>query len=184
MLNLSASQRAGVLLALLAMIASTRMSHFGTAHLLPDASLAMFLLGGLIVRHGLGFVVLIFVAFGLDIYAAQSAAEAAWCFTPAYAGLIPTYGLLWLTGVALGPQQRYARPMIALPVSLIAVSLAFIFSNGWFFAFHGVATPISLNEFGLAVAPYFPAYLGSAMLYLAPAFIAAALWRKSRLAAW
>lgn len=181
--NLSAYQRAGVVLALLAMMASTRMSHFGTAQLLPDASLAIFLLGGLIVRHGLGFMVLIFAAFGLDIYAAQSVAEAAWCFTPAYAGLMPTYGLLWLTGVALGAQQRYARPLVALPVSLIAISLAFIFSNSWFFAFNGVTAPISISEFWVAVAPYFPAYLGSAMLYLAPALLSTALWRRSQLAA-
>ncbi|OIQ72876.1 hypothetical protein GALL_454910 [mine drainage metagenome] len=111
---------------------------------------------------------------------AQTAAEAAWCLSPAYAGLIPTYAVLWLTGMGLAQQQRFARLLISLPASSAAVGVAFLISNGFFFALSGVASSVSLNEFVLAVAGYFPAYLASAMLYLAPALIAAALWRKSR----
>lgn len=182
--NLSTAQRLGVLLALVAMIASTRMSHFGSANLLPDASLAMFLLGGIMLGGVSGFIVLMLTTFGLDIYMAQTASEAAWCFSPAYAGLIPTYAVLWLTGMALAQQRRFAQPLIALPASIAAVGVAFLISNGFFFALSGVASSVSSSEFILAVVPYFPAYLTSAMLYLAPALIAAALWRKSRLAAW
>lgn len=181
--KLSNSQRLVVLLALVAMIASTRMSHFGSANLLPDASLAMFLLGGLMLGGISGFVVLILTTFGLDIYMAQTATEAAWCFSPAYVGLIPTYAVLWLTGMGLAQQQRFARPLLALSASIAAVSVAFILSNGFFLAFSGVAAQVSLGQFVLAVAPYFPAYLISALLYLAPALLAAAVWRKSQLAA-
>lgn len=181
--NLSTAQRLGVLFALVAMIASTRMSHFGSANLLPDASLAMFLLGGIMLGGVSGFIVLMLTTFGLDIYMAQTASEAAWCLSPAYAGLIPTYAVLWLTGMGLAQQQRFAHLFIALPASITAVGLAFLMSNGFFFALSGTAGAISLSEFVLAVAPYFPAYLTSAMVYLAPALIAAALWRQSRLAA-
>lgn len=180
MLNLSTSQRLSVLLALVAMIASTRMSHFGSANLLPDASLAMFLLGGLLLGGVSRFIVLMLTTFGLDIYMAQSSAEAAWCFSPAYAGLIPTYAVLWLTGMGLAQQQRFVRPLLALSASSAAVGVAFIVSNGFFFALSGTAAAISFGDFVQAVAPYFPAYLASAMLYLAPALIAAALWHKSR----
>ncbi len=182
--TLSNSQRLGILLALVTMIASTRMSHFGSANLLPDASLAMFLLGGLMLGGVSGFIVLMLTTFGLDIYMAQTASEAAWCFTPAYAGLIPTYAVLWLTGMGLAQQQRFTQPLLAFSASIAAVAVAFIVSNGAFFVFSGTASPISFGEFVLAVAPYFPDYLASAMLYLAPALVAAALWRKSKLAAW
>lgn len=180
MLKLSTAQRLGLLLALVAMIASTRMSHFGTANLLPDASLAVFLLGGLMLGRACGFTALMLAAFGLDIYSAQTATEVGWCFTPAYVGLIPTYGALWLTGMALAQHQRFAKPLIALPVSMIAVGLAFVISNAFWFTMSGQFADMSAMEFSLRVAQYFPPYLGSAMLYLAPALIAAALWRKSR----
>lgn len=181
MLNLSTAQRLGLLLALIAMIASTRMSHFGSANLLPDATLAMFLLGGVLLGSVPAFIVMLLAVFGLDIYAAQTTAAAAWCFTPAYAGLIPTYAVLWLTGMGLAQRQYYAQPLVALPVSITAVSLAFVVSNGFFFGLNGPAASISLSEFVQAVAPYFADYLASAMLYLIPALVTAALWRKSRL---
>jgi hypothetical protein len=177
--NLSTAQRLGVLLALVAMIASTRMSHFGSASLLPDASLAMFLLGGIMLGGVAGFIVLMLATFGLDIYMAQSSAEVAWCFSPAYAGLIPTYAVLWLSGIGLAQQQRFVRPLLALVASSAAVGVAFLISNGFYFMLSGVASSVSLSEFALAVTPYFPAYLTSAMLYLAPAALAAAWWQNS-----
>jgi hypothetical protein len=180
MLKLSTAQRIGVLLALIAMMASTRMSHFGTSSLLPDASLAVFLLGGLMLGRTCGFTVLMLAAFGIDVYSAQTATEVGWCFTPAYVGLIPTYGALWLAGIVLAQRQRFTKPLIAFPVSILAVGLAFIISNAFWFGMSGQFTGMGAMEFSLRVARYFTPYLGSAMLYLTPALVSAAFWQKSR----
>lgn len=105
------------------------------------------------------------------------------CLIPAYIGLLPAYGVLWLTGVGLAGRQRYAQPLLALSASVIGVGLAFIISNAFWYALSGKFVALNLIEFSLRVVKYFPPYLGSAMLYLAPALIAGGFWRKARVVA-
>jgi hypothetical protein len=163
------SHRLGLLLGLASLMAATRMTHFGTAALLPDASLAVFLLGGLLLQRGCGFAVLMAAAFGIDVLSAQTAEQAGWCLTPAYWGLIPTYGTLWLAGRWLA---RNGLDLVRTAgVSAIAIGLAFMISNLTWFAFSDTLAGMRLADYALAVAKYFPPYLGSAMLYLAPLWL-------------
>lgn len=163
------AHRLVLLLGLAALMAATRMSHFGTSALLPDASLTVFLLGGLLLQRACGFTVLMAAAFGVDVLSAQTATSAGWCLTPAYWGLVPTYGTLWLAGrwLAKGGLE-FAR---VASVSVVAVAAAFVISNLTWFAFSNTVHDMTLADYGLAVAKYFPAYLGSAMLYLVPAWL-------------
>lgn len=164
-----------ILLGLAAAIALTRTSHFGTSEILPDASLAAFLLGGLLLQRSCGFGVMLAVAFGADVLSAQTATEAGWCLTPAYFGLIPTYGALWLAGRWLGRRFEQSSSTLdfvhAAGVSLAAIALAFVISNATWYAFSGTVAKMGVVDFSLIVAKYFPAYLGSAMLYLVPAWL-------------
>ena len=175
---LKLSHRLGLLLGLAALMAATRMSHFGTSVLLPDASLAVFLLGGLLLQRACGFVVLIAVAFGVDVLAAQTAEQAGWCLTPAYWGLIPTYGTLWLAGRWL--DKKDLNFLRVAGVSVFAVGLAFIISNLAWFAFSHTVGGMSLADYALAVAKYFLPYLDSVMLYLVPAWLGLKLARARR----
>jgi hypothetical protein len=168
--NLKIRQRVMVLLGLAAAMGVTRMSHFGTASHLPDASLAVFLLGGLLLQRLCGFSVLMAVAFGVDVLSARTAVEAGWCLTPAYWGLIPTYGLLWLAGRWLGKQHRLDF-MTSASVTLIAVAGAFLISNAFWFALSNSTNDLGAAEYASTVAKYFPPYLGSALLYLAPLWV-------------
>lgn len=169
------TRRLLILLGLAAAIALTRTSHFGTSEILPDASLAAFLLGGLLLQRSCGFGVMLAVAFGADVVSAQTATEAGWCMTPAYFGLIPTYGVLWLAGRRLGVRLNYSPSKLdfvhAAGVSLAAITLAFVISNATWYAFSGTLENMPLTSFALAVAKYFPPYLGSAMLYLVPVWL-------------
>ncbi len=164
------SQRLLILAVLAAAVMFTRTSHFGTSALLPDASLAAFLLGGLLLQRACGFGVLLAVAFGADVLSAQTAAEAGWCLTPAYFGLIPTYGVLWLSGRWLAKHDKLAF-IPAASLSLGAIAAAFVISNLTWYAFSGTTDNLGLSEFALAVAKYFPPYLGSALVYLVPAWL-------------
>lgn len=156
----------------LAMIA-TRMSHFGAADLLPDASLAVFLLGGALLGGWHYFALLFAVAFGTDVLSAQTAEEIGWCLTPAYWGLLPTYAVLWLAGSWLGRQDGPSFVRDA-GTSVAAIALAFVISNATWFAFSNTLGGMSPIDYALAVAKYFPPYLGSAMLYLVPVWLG---WR-------
>lgn len=170
------SHRLLILLGLAIAIIATRTSHFGTAEVLPDASLAAFLAGGLLLQRSCGFAVLLAVAFGADVLSAKTAVEAGWCLTPAYWGLIPTYAVLWLAGRWLG---RHEAPSFVRDagVSLGAIALAFVISNATWYAFSGTVAEMGILEFVSAVLKYFPPYLDSAMLYLVPMWLG---WRIVR----
>jgi hypothetical protein len=177
-MNLTTKYRLLILLGLAAAIASTRMSHFGTSALLPDASLAVFLVGGILLQRLCGFTILMAVAFGTDVFSARSAVEAGWCLTPAYWGLIPTYGLLWLAGRWLGKQHRLDF-ITGASVSLAAIACAFLVSNAFWFLLSNTVTDLTAMEYMSAVAKYFPSYLGSALLYLVPLWLGWKLTRES-----
>lgn len=170
------SHRLLILLGLAFAVLATRTTHFGTSEVLPDASLAAFLVGGLLLQRSCGFAVLLAVAFGADVLSAQTAEEAGWCLTPAYWGLIPTYGVLWLAGRWLG---RHDGPLFVRDagVGVAAIALAFVISNATWFAFSGTIGEMGVVPFTSAVLKYFPPYLGSAMLYLLPAWL---VWKLAR----
>ncbi len=175
-MTLSTPRRYLLLLVLALAMAATRVSHFGTAELLPDASLAVFLLGGALLGGWQCFAILFAAAFGADMLSAQTAEEAGWCLTPAYWGLLPTYAVLWLAGRWLGKQEGPSFVRDA-GVSVAAVALAFIVSNATWFAFSKTVGDMSAADYALAVAKYFPPYLGSAMLYLVPVWLG---WKLTR----
>ena len=177
-MNLTLKYRVLILLGLAAAVASTRMSHFGNAALLPDASLAAFLVGGILLRRLGGFSVLMAVAFCTDVISARSAVEAGWCLTPAYWGLIPTYAVLWLTGRWLGKDHRL-ESIAGASVSLAAIACAFLVSNAFWFLLSNTVTALTPLQYILAVAKYFPPYLGSAALYLVPLWVGWKLTRAS-----
>ena len=162
-----------IALSLFFLLAATRASHWGSEWLLPDASLAVFLFGGLTLGTAGWFAGLFLLAAGFDILAARTALEVGWCLTPAYWGLLPTYGVLWLAGRWLArtpelPASRYAG------VGLVAVTLAFAISNLTFWAFSGHFGGMDLLAYAREVAFYFPSYAGGAALYLALGWL---VWR-------
>lgn len=174
---LSTPRRYSLLLLLALAMAATRVSHFGTSVLLPDASLAVFLLGGALLGGWQCFALLFAAAFGADVLSAKTAVEAGWCLTPAYFGLIPAYAVLWLTGRKLGGQDRPSLLRDA-GLSVAAIALAFVISNATWFAFSNTAGGMGAADYALAVAKYFPPYLGGAMLYLVPLWLG---WKLARM---
>ena len=95
--------------ALATLMLATRFDHFGSAVALPDASLAVFFLGGIFLtlsaRASLAaFTALILEAGLIDYYATSVQGISDWCMTPAYWFLIPTYGSLWLIGRWFAPR--------------------------------------------------------------------------------
>ncbi len=161
----------------------TRVGHFGTAFSLPDASLAVFLLGGLWLGGWGAFAVLMAAAFAVDVTLALSAEAAGWCLTPAYWGLIPTYGALWLAGRWLAREARGEQPGLFTLVATGAVTLAFVISNLTFWAFSGLFPDMDWLEYAFRVAGYYPPYLGSAALYLALGWVVHRLMASRRMAA-
>lgn len=156
-------------LALVALMAATRMHHFGTALHLPDASLAVFLLAGFYIFSPLLFGVLLLEAGALDYVAITHLGVSDWCVTPAYGFLIPTYAVLWIAGryYARIHQQSWRSLGVFSGIAFAALSVAFFISNGAFYLFSGRYPNMDLAEYVARVAQYFPPYLTGGLLYLA-----------------
>jgi hypothetical protein len=164
-------QRTAIFLILLTLLAATRVGHFGSAISLPDASLAVFLMGGLWLGGLRCFAAYAILAFGIDVFLAKTAVEAGWCLTPGYGGLVAAYGTVWLFGRSLAKTPELpALRLVA--VGLLAVATFFLISNLTFWAFSGYFGQMSLVEFAGKVIQYFPPYLASTALYLTLGWIA------------
>ncbi len=160
-------------LALAALMAATRMHHYGSALHLPDASLAVFLLAGFFIASPLFFGALLLEAGALDYVAITHLGVSDWCVTPAYWFLIPTYAVLWAAGRYYARiHQHTARSLgVFFAVSLAAVSVAFVISNGSFYLFSGRYPNLNFAEYVARVAEYYPQYLTGGLLYLACAAV-------------
>jgi len=172
------TKQLGILAALIMLMAATRYNHFGSSINLPDASLAVFLLAGLLMARStwpalLAFVFLLLEAGGIDYYAINVAGVSDWCVTPAYWFLIPTYASMWLGGRWFAARQKNSWQSLALfgVVSLIATSVAFLISNASFFLLSGRYAEMSVAEYAGRVVQYYPPYLSGSLMYLALASV-------------
>jgi hypothetical protein len=165
--------------ALAALMAATRFNHFGTAVSMPDASYAVFFLGGLYLARSVrvsaaAFIVLILEAGLIDVYATSVQGISEWCMTTAYWFLIPTYGGLWLVGHwSVTRHTRNGQAMGGSGLFVLALaawaacSFAFMFSNAAFYLFSERFAEMSMVEYASRVFQYYGSYTSVALLYIA-----------------
>jgi hypothetical protein len=155
----------------------TRGSHVLTHVSLPDASLALLLIGGLYLRKAIWFGFFIVLATLIDFGAAAVDSIQAFCLTPGYWGMLPTYALMWLGGVWLSTQTNLNFFKFSL-VSLLATFLAFVISTQTYYLFSGrfpAEGLISALQHGWE---YLPSYAGFSLMYLAIFWVSAKLLAK------
>lgn len=162
-----------IALGLMLVIALTRFNHFGSAFVLPDASLAIFILGGIyLARSTISssvFMLLLAESAAVDYYAINVAGVSDWCVTPAYGLLAVIYGLLWYMGRLYSTQyQTTMRGFFGLlTFSAVASSLAFILSNLAFYLFSGRYAAMTALEYSVRVKEYFASYILVTLFYIA-----------------
>jgi hypothetical protein len=161
-------------IALVALLAVTRIGHFGGIATPPDASLAVFFLLGLWVASARWLVVGLLAAAATDALAIAQGASS-YCVTPAYPLLIPTYGVLWTAGRAIcvyGTRWHgWMRGLVLSVALLMSTAIAFLVSNASFYALSGYFEAMPAGAFARAVSPYFRPYLTGAAAYVAGAIL-------------
>ena len=168
-------------LGLIVVILLTRTNHFGDGVYLPDATLAVLFLGGLLVARKSWLGLAIAAAFAMDFYALGWKGVSEYCMSLGYWGLIPTYVIVWASGRWLAKrsqdthQNLFNLPAYAL-VSLSTISFAFIVSNAFWYAFSDKVSTLSVFQFGQAIAQYYIPYISYAMMYLGLAWAVANLF--------
>lgn len=153
--------------ALAVLMAVTRFHHFGSAVSLADATLAIFFLAGFYLRPVL-FLPLFMAEAALIDYVTIANGVSAWCVTPAYFFLGPTYASLWFAGRWYAGRHRQTwSTLVPLVLALsVATTVAFLISNGSFYLFSGYFADLSIAEYGARVAKYFPPYLMNTFMYV------------------
>lgn len=157
--------------AMAALMIATRFHHFGTALHLPDASMALFFLGGLWLRRHLAFVVFMALAVGLDWISVSYAGVSNFCVTPAYAFLLPAYAVLWCAGRAWSARMSATPAALAgaFAVALAAASVSFAISNGSFYWLGGRYAHPNLSEYLARLWQWGPLFVRTTLAYVAVA---------------
>lgn len=171
-MKLSSSQRPLLIaLGLMALMAATRMHHFGSGLHLPDASLAVFLLAGFFISAPLLFGALLLEAGVLDYLAITQFGVNDFCITPAYWFLIPTYAALWFAGRYYARQYQHSLRSLGVfaGLSFAATNVAFVISNGSFYLFSGRFPDMSIATYAARMTQYYVPYVTGVALYLVPA---------------
>ena len=161
----------------------TRGSHVLTHVSLPDASLVLFLLGGLLLKRAAWFVAFFVLATVIDFGAAAFDPAQGFCLTDGYWGLIPAYGAMWLGGLWLAKQQdAFSAKSIAVMnyvlVSLGTTFVAFVISTQTYYLFSGRFPAEGLIESIQHGWEYLPNWMGFSMMYFAFVWLSVALWNN------
>jgi len=144
----------------------TRGSHITTLYSLPDASLALFLIGGIYLGNIRFFITFFLLGLFIDFGAAAFDPKLGFCFTKSYLGLIPAYASLWVSGYFLNQRKFLQKLSIFIPFVSIAVILAFLISTQTYYLFSGRFGNPSVLESILHGWDYLPQYFLSSFTYI------------------
>lgn len=159
---------------LTAVMIATRYHHFGTALNLPDASMAVFFLGGLGLRRHAAYAWFMLLAVVLDGISVGLAGVSDYCVTPAYAFLLLAYAVLWYAGRAYARHLRpsFASMAGALGAALVAASLSFVVSNGSFYWLGGRYPDPNFAQYLSRLWQWGPLFVRTTMTYVGAALVA------------
>ena len=144
----------------------TRGSHVLTHLWLPDASLALFLIGGMLLRKLNWFVLFAVLATLIDFGAAAADSYFAFCLTAGYWGMLPTYAVMWLAGMWLGRQNNRLDALKFTLAGCISTFLAFVISTQTYYLFSGRFPNTGLLETIQYGWNYLPTHMGYTAMYL------------------
>lgn len=144
----------------------TRGSHVLTSVSLPDASLALLLVGGLYLRKAIWFGLFVILATVIDFGAAAIDSIQAFCLTDGYWGMLPTYAVMWLAGVWLGRQADSTDLFKFAAASIAATFAAFVISTQTYYLFSGRFPDAGIIESIKHGWEYLPEYMGFTGMYL------------------
>ena len=175
-MSLSNPQRLGIGLVLAAVMLLTRVNHFAAV---PDASWALFFLGGFYLRpqSRWAFPVGMALAVLVDWWVIRANGQSFWdhyCVSVAYWFLVPSYLALWLGGSVLARlHQAHAWSALAwlLPVFVLSTTACYLVSNGSFYWLSDVVAAPTLAGWGKNLGDWYLPYLRTAGMYVAGAAV-------------
>jgi len=173
MLSISTRNQIIIGFILVLLMVATRGHHFATLQYLPGASWAIFFLAGVYLRSIWSLTGLLALTWVLDFVSFIWGGGSGFCFTGAYAFLLPAYSALWFSGRWYANQHRFEwHTLISLVIAvLVGSAICELFSSGGFYFFSGRFVNTSFTEFGGRLIKYYPSYLQSLVFYVGTATV-------------
>ncbi|WP_036135965.1 hypothetical protein [Luteimonas mephitis] len=176
-------QRAIVLSLLVLLMAATRSHVFSHFTPVPDASWAVFFIGGFYLRgwSRWAFPLLMVLAVGIDWAVITGQGQGFWshyCVSPGYWLLVPAHLAMWMGGLWL--RRNYAGASVPalgrLAASLVAtVALCHLFAQGGFYWLSNAVAEPTFAGWAKNYGDWFGPYLQGAAMFVAVAAIAQAV---------
>jgi len=151
-----------VFIALVLVMLITRTHSLSQVVHLPDTSLASFFIAGFYIRSRLAMPALLALGFAIDVVMIKVMGTSDFCFTLAYAMLLPAYGVLWAAGRLAAARLGGSLPMIAGLFAVAVLGSELLSSGGFYFLSGRFAEP-TLAGFLPRLLRYFPLTLISAL---------------------
>ncbi|PZO08447.1 MAG: hypothetical protein DCF27_08240 [Lysobacteraceae bacterium] len=175
-MTLDLRSRAAIFVGLAALMAATRMNHFGA---IPDASWAVFFIAGFYLRGSVrwAFPALMALAVAVDYAVITGSGQSFWshyCMSPGYWFLVPAHLSLWLGGSLL--RRHHGRsPASALGLLLVSlfasVAACHLFAQGGFYWLSDSVANPTVAGWARNYADWFLPYLRTAGIYVALAAV-------------
>lgn len=151
----------------------TRFHHFGDMLHLPDASMALFFLGGIYLRKHLAFLAFVVLSVLIDWYSVSYAGVSDFCITVAYSFLPLAYAVLWYGGRLLAPRfdgSLRSYGLVFLGV-VVAATLSYAVSNGAFYWLGGRYANPHMGEYLSRFMQWAPLFVRAAAMYVLAALV-------------
>lgn len=121
----------------------TRGAHLLTSVSLPDASFALFLVGGMLLKKPKWFISLLTFSFVIDLVTLSMNTTYQIPINVGYLGLLASYGIMWFFGSRITNTKSFLK-FVAFGV--ISTLITFVISTQTYNLFSGTFPDITIKE--------------------------------------
>jgi hypothetical protein len=160
---------------LFAVMILTRGSHITTVYSLPDASFAIFLIGGMLLKKPKWFIALFIFSVLIDLTTLSFNSVYQIPINFGYWGLLPSYGIMWFFGLHIANTKSFLK---FTAFGVIATLITFVISTQAYNLLSGLFPDITIKESMQTGWEYLPQSLIYTMSYLLAYWGIQSLFRK------
>ena len=128
---------------LLLVMSITRGSHLLTSVSLPDASFAIFLIGGMLLKKPKWFIALFIFSVLIDLTTLSFNSVYQIPINFGYWGLLPSYGIMWFFGLRIANTKSFLKFAV---FGVIATLITFVMSTQTYNLLSGTFPDITIKE--------------------------------------
>jgi len=145
------------------LMALTRGDHLLTSVSLPDATLALFLIGGMLLKEPKWFISLFAFSIAIDLVTLSINSAYQIPINLGYWGLLPSYGIMWFIGSRIANTKSFIKFTV---FGVLATLIAFLISTQTYNLLSGTFPDITITQSMQTGWEYLPQSLIYTMSYL------------------